>query len=215
MTEFDQSSYWRERHSRLVGDPRSVGNLGRSVAENLEAEQRMRRVVDRAARLLRPAVSVLDVGCGYGRIADCFARQGYDYYGIDVAAGAVAEGKRRAPEGTFIVGDLAAWDTDRQFDVVCALYVFVHFVDDHAWESIVTRAAKWVAPGGALLVADHFPSEREPAGQHVVARPLSDYWPLLRERFRVDGDFQAKLIGAGADRLPNGRHFYLFRRYDE
>ena len=33
--DFDQETYWIKRHKRLSGDPRSVGNLGKSLEQNL------------------------------------------------------------------------------------------------------------------------------------------------------------------------------------
>lgn len=211
---FVQADYWRERHDDHVGDPRSVGNLGFSVDANKKAEHQLRAVVERAAMLLKPATSVLDVGCGYGRIADCFTSQGYDYLGVDVSPTAVKQALDRTPDARFTVADLATWDTDQTFDVVCAFYVFVHFVDNEAWESIVERSMKWVRPGGSLLIADHFPSERDQPARHVVHRPLSDYLSRANARgFTLDERFKRDLSGAaGANELIGTAPFYLWRK---
>jgi trans-aconitate methyltransferase len=213
VNQFDQAGYWQERHIRLVGDPRSVGNVGKSLDENLESEHRLRLVVSRAAELLKPGRTVLDLGCGYGRAADCFTSHDYGYVGVDVSPHATAQAQSRNPAATFITADLATWDTGQRFDVVCALYVFVHFVDDAAWASIVNRAMRWVAPSGGLLMADHLPTDREQPSQHVVARPLSEYAaPASEHGLYLDEGFKALLTGEGPRRLDNAKHFNLFRK---
>lgn len=211
--QFNQSDYWKERHRKLAGDPRSVGNLGRSLEENRASEERLKAVVDRAAALLSPAGSILDVGCGYGRVADCFTARGYSYLGVDVSEDAVQGAKRQHPDAEFMAADLADWDTERRFGVVMGLYVFVHFVDDSGWLSLLRRAMSWVEPGGALLIADQFPAERQIPGPHVVARPLAAYVPVLSSGgFELDPQFRQRLIGRGEDELPNARAFHLARR---
>jgi SAM-dependent methyltransferase len=211
--DFDQVAYWRSRHERLRGDPRSVGNLGLSAEENLAGERRLRLIVERAAELLKPAASVLDIGCGYGRVSSCFTEKGYDYLGVDLSHDAIQEAYARNPKARFVTADLGNWDTDERFDVVCALYLFVHFVDDAAWESIVRRSLSWVRPGGAILIADQFPPERIVAGDHVLVRPFDEYGDLLkRSGFTVDHRFTDLLADSDPDLVPQMRHFRIARR---
>jgi len=215
MTQFDQSKYWVERHQRLPSDPRSVGNMGRSLEENQRSELLVREVVDRAARLLAAARTALDLGCGYGRVSRCFTDQGYRYLGVDVSPDAIQHAKEHNPAAEFQVGDLSKWTTDRRFDVVCVLYVFIHFVDDAEWLSLLERALSWVAPAGALLMADEFPKEREATRLHVVSRPLKAYDVILEVHgFQFDHAFREQLIGSGNEILPQARPFRLARRRD-
>jgi SAM-dependent methyltransferase len=213
MTQFDQSQYWVDRHQRLPGDPRSVGNLGRSLEENQQSEVLVREVVERATRLLSPARTALDLGCGYGRVSQCFTDKGYHYLGVDVSPDAIQFARKHNPAAEFQVGDLSKWTTDRRFDVVCVLYVFIHFVADAEWLSLLERALSWVAPAGALLMADEFPKERELTGLHVVSRPLQEYEAILElHGFRFDEAFREQLIGSGDQLLRHARPFRLARR---
>jgi trans-aconitate methyltransferase len=196
-----------------VGDPRSVGNRGQTLEENLEGEEGVRRLVSRAARLLKPLSTALDLGCGYGRVSDCFTGQGYDYLGVDVSAEATWQAEKRNPDASFLTADLATWRTERQWALVCALYVFVHFVDDVAWESIVRRAMTWVRPGGALLIADHFPVEHGRPSRHVATRPIAAYAAFAREhKLTLDTEFEAALAGSEPSRLPGAHQFKLLRK---
>ncbi len=101
--EFYQDAYWIERHESYHGDPRSVGNLGRSVEENLKGESRFNSAVTCAAADLKPYRTVLDIGCGYGRVASCFCDAGYDYTGVDVAPVAIEAAQTRT-KGSFYSG---------------------------------------------------------------------------------------------------------------
>jgi len=208
--EFDQTQYWLDRHQRLEGDPRSVGHLGRSVERNKRSEQVVANVVSRAAKLLKPRKTVIDVGCGYGRVSRSFTENGYDYLGVEVSPIAVRQAKENNPNATFLVCDLAHWNTDRTFDIVSVLYVFVHFVDDAAWSSIVNRCLSWVAPEGVLLFADNFPEQRV-SGRHYVGRPLSEYEEIFsRSGFVLDDAFGEALRSDGSGGGTN--HFRLARR---
>ncbi len=113
-------------------------------------------------------------------------------------------------KGTFVVADLATWDTAARFDVVAVLYVFVHFVDDEAWRSILHKAMSWVDSEGALLFADEFPTEREARSPHVVGRPLDEYLEAFGQQgFIMDPDFKAALMESAG---RTAGKFYLARR---
>lgn len=70
----------------------------------------------------QPGGTLLDVGCGYGALADRIDELGLelDYTGIDVVGEMVAEGRRRHPHRRFIQGDFLAAEGLGPFDyVVC------------------------------------------------------------------------------------------------
>ncbi|WMT92613.1 class I SAM-dependent methyltransferase [Pelagibacterium sp. H642] len=211
-TPFDQAKYWIERHKRLEGDPRSVGNIGKPLEENRRGEEAFKAQVSLLAKLLRPSFrTVLDLGCGYGRIAHEFLSQGYQYNGIDVSPDAVKQARQNNPTGTFQVMDLNAWQPDGQFDLVCTFYVLVHFVDDAKWSKFLERALSSVGPKGYFIFADEFPSERSAAGSHVVARPLSDYTaPLAQHGFEYDVTLKTAFVTESQSR--GSERFYFARR---
>ena len=62
--------------------------------------------------------SVLDAGCGTGRVARELARRGVDVVGVDRDASMIATARRLAPELTWLVRDLTGFDLGRSFDVV-------------------------------------------------------------------------------------------------
>ena len=209
--EFDQVAYWTERHENYRGDPRSVGNLGNSVEENLKGEDRIISAVKWAAEDLKPLKTVLDIGCGYGRVASCFCEAGYDYTGVDVAPVAIEAARKREPRGHFILGSALKVGLEKKFDLICVLYVFVHFVDETDWLLLIGRLSGQLNPGGSLLLADHFPEIENRPNKHVYQRPLSRYETF----FEASGLHRDSLFN---ERLANAWHlggspppFELFR----
>ena len=155
--DFDQSKYWIDRHRRLKGDPRSVGNLARTLEQNQSAERRIKHWVGCAARGLKPYRSVLDVGCGYGRTASAFCNEGYEYTGIDVSSVAIDAARKNEPRGSYQLGSALDTDFGRKFDLIVVLYVFVHFVDDEEWLKLISKLSATLTPGGGLLSPTSFP----------------------------------------------------------
>jgi SAM-dependent methyltransferase len=191
---FDQTQYWIERHKQLHKDPRSVGNLTATLEANIKGEEQWQQVANAVAEML-PIGSVLDIGCGYGRVAHQFIFNGHRYTGIDVSPDAIARATSEHPAGTFFSADALQWEPPQQFDIVLAFYVYVHFVDDRAWQTMVEKTLTWLSPNGILVMADAIVDVRQQPGQHVVARPLAHYAEIFASRgFRFDDLAHAELV---------------------
>ncbi|QDI82185.1 class I SAM-dependent methyltransferase [Methylorubrum populi] len=210
---FDQAAYWVARHEKYKGDPRSVGNLAADAKANADGEHDLKRAVALAARLLgSQGSSVVDLGCGYGRVAADFIDSGYEYLGVDVSPVAISQAKDREPRGKFIVSDLSNWADTGKFHVCSVLYVFVHFVDDDKWRRFLHTAMSLVREGGWLYFADHFPEHRSRPVPHVTSRPLSDYEVEFEANgFKLDLGMQGvfrKLLGKSS----HGGHMHFARK---
>jgi 2-polyprenyl-6-hydroxyphenyl methylase / 3-demethylubiquinone-9 3-methyltransferase len=107
----------------------------------------------RAAGAPLAGLSVLDIGCGGGLVAEPLARMGADVTGLDPAPESIAVARAHA-EATGarlayragLVEDLAA--ESARFDVVTALEVVEHVADLRAFVAAATTLAK---PGGLVL----------------------------------------------------------------
>src|SRR4051812_23673357 len=62
--------------------------------------------------------SVLDAGCGTGRVAIELAARGVDVVGVDVDASMIATARRLAPKLEWVEHDLITLGLGREFDVV-------------------------------------------------------------------------------------------------
>jgi SAM-dependent methyltransferase len=98
--------------------------------------------------------SVLDAGCGTGRVAIELSRRGYDVVGVDFDDGMLQEARRKAPDLTWLHGDLADPGLDlggRTFDLVVMAGNVLIFVAPGTEGQVVENAARWLRPGGRLL----------------------------------------------------------------
>lgn len=100
----------------------------------------------------RPS-SVLDAGCGTGRVAIELARRGVDVVGTDVDPAMLSTARRLAPDLPWVEADLATLDLDppRTFDVVVLAGNVLLFVRAGTEAAVLERCAAHLAPGGALV----------------------------------------------------------------
>lgn len=101
--------------------------------------------------------SVLDAGCGTGRVAIELANRGYDVAGIDLDPAMLDSARSKAPDLTWIEGDLASTAvTDdavgrRQFDAVVAAGNVMIFLERGTEADVMANIAAHLRPGGALV----------------------------------------------------------------
>lgn len=95
--------------------------------------------------------SVLDAGCGTGRVAIELARRGVDVFGVDLDPAMLEAARGKAPELAWIEADLATVDLRRVFDVVAMAGNVLLFVAPGTEDAVVARMAAHLAPGGHLV----------------------------------------------------------------
>lgn len=95
--------------------------------------------------------SVLDAGCGSGRVAIELSRRGIDVVGVDVDPSMLTTARRLAPDLVWIEANLAGLDLGRQFDVVVMAGNVMVFVAPGAHADVVAGVARHVAADGALV----------------------------------------------------------------
>jgi 2-polyprenyl-3-methyl-5-hydroxy-6-metoxy-1,4-benzoquinol methylase len=101
-------------------------------------------------RSLGPS-SVLDAGCGTGRVAIELARTGIEVVGVDVDASMLATARRLGPRVTWVESDLAALDLGRTFDVVVMAGNVLLFTPSGTEAAVVAACARHLRPGGTLV----------------------------------------------------------------
>ena len=94
--------------------------------------------------------SVLDAGCGTGRVAIELARRGVDVVGADVDPSMLTTARRAGPDVAWVQSDLAALDLGRTFDVVVMAGNVPLFTPPGTEAALVAGCARHV---GRLLVA--------------------------------------------------------------
>jgi len=101
------------------------------------------------ATLVPPGASVLDAGCGTGRVAVELARRGYDVVGVDNDASMLTVA--RGHDLPWVEADLAALDLGRTFDLVVAAGNVMVFLAPGSEQDVVRRLAAHLSAGGLLV----------------------------------------------------------------
>lgn len=96
-------------------------------------------------------MSVLDAGCGTGRVALELARRGIEVVGVDIDPSMLAVARQKAPRLTWVPADLTTVDLGRSFDVVVAAGNVMIFLAPGTEGRVVANLARHLRPGGALV----------------------------------------------------------------
>jgi SAM-dependent methyltransferase len=101
-------------------------------------------------RAFSPA-TVLDAGCGTGRVAIELARHGIEVVGADVDPSMLATARQRAPGVTWVEADLTTLDLGRTFDLVVMAGNVPLFTPPGTEADLVAGVARHLRPGGLLV----------------------------------------------------------------
>lgn len=95
--------------------------------------------------------SILDGGCGTGRIALELARRGFDVVGVDVDPNMLGVARRKAPRMAWVEADLANLQLERTFDVALLAGNVMIFVGQGNEQPVVRTVASHLREGGLLI----------------------------------------------------------------
>ena len=95
--------------------------------------------------------TVLDAGCGTGRIARELARRGVDVVGVDLDEQMLSTARRKGAEITWHCADLASIDLGRTFDVILLAGNVMIFLTPGTESVVVANLARHLVPGGLLI----------------------------------------------------------------
>ncbi|WP_166488019.1 MULTISPECIES: class I SAM-dependent methyltransferase [Mesorhizobium] len=100
--------------------------------------------------------SVLELGCGYGRIANRLAEKGARVTGLDRSAillnKAEANAAERGVDVEYVLGDMRSLPWRDRFDAAFLWYTTFGYFDDADNERVLREAASSLRKGGRLLI---------------------------------------------------------------
>jgi SAM-dependent methyltransferase len=156
---------------------------------------------------LRPDSSVLDIGCGYGRLPHALDRRGFEgsYLGLDVLAPHVSWCERNLGSARYRFrhvdvhngrynpaggrpADAVRLDEEGQFDVVALFSVFPHMWPDEV-RAYLRLIASCLAPGGVAVVTFFLLDEEQRRLAQAGAARLTfphEHSPVCRYESRAD-----------------------------
>jgi SAM-dependent methyltransferase len=95
--------------------------------------------------------TVLDAGCGTGRVGVELARCGVEVVGADVESTMLAVARERAPDVAWVESDLTELDLGHTFDVVVMAGNVPLFTPEGTHAALVAGCARHVVQGGVLI----------------------------------------------------------------
>jgi SAM-dependent methyltransferase len=99
--------------------------------------------------------SVLDLGCGAGRLTNLLARPGRDVWGVDESPAMLA---RLSRDVVAVEADLVGLDLGRRFDAVVLASHLVNEADVRSRRGFLEAVATHLAPDGVAYVQRHDPT---------------------------------------------------------
>jgi SAM-dependent methyltransferase len=106
--------------------------------------------------------SVLDAGCGTGRVAIELAQRGVDVVGVDLDAELLGAARTKAPALDWMQADLTVVDVGRTFDVVVLAGNVMIFLAPGTEGAALTNLARHAAPAGRLIAGFQVQPHRLP-----------------------------------------------------
>lgn len=133
---------------------------------------------------ISPGMRVLDAGCGGGRNIQYLLREGYEVFGVDVSAEAVAAVRKMAselapglPAENFQVAAVEAMPFADEFADVVVCNAVLHFARDEAHlDAMVRELWRVLRPGGLLFCR---------LASTIGAAPEIPFEPIGGRRFRM------------------------------
>jgi SAM-dependent methyltransferase len=95
--------------------------------------------------------TVLDAGCGTGRVARELARRGIEVVGVDIDPQMLATARAKSPEVAWHVADLADVDLHRSLDLIVMAGNVMIFLARGSEGRVVANLARHLEPGGRLV----------------------------------------------------------------
>lgn len=159
---------WEERSKKFGDKPEGVlqKSLNRSINDHLHLWM-LNQIVKTLPKDNLSTIKILDLGCGYGRLAEPIVRKypKVKVFGIDIAKTYVSLfNKKLAPNGKALVGDIKKLPfKDSSFDLIYMVTTMMYLTDYTDQQKAIKEIFRVLKPGGKFVFI-----ERNPIAQKIV-----------------------------------------------
>lgn len=157
---------------------------------------------------VRPGHRVLELGCGTGQVTAQLVAAGAQVTAVDALPEMLDAARRRAPEATFVEGDLTTVDAGHDHDRVVLSFV-LHNFDAATRQAVLRRSGDVLRDGGLVGVLDWASARGGFAGE-VRRRLVTGIEPSPTAGELLDDALEGDIDRAGLHvqyrrRVANGR----------
>lgn len=178
QSRFQPQRYWESRHKRFSKSLQSVGHLQLSHSDNAKQYELKRGYIAELMNNYFPSpkgLKLLNGGCGIGFFTRSFVDMGFEVTAVDLSDAAIKKARLVAPKAHFVVSPLSTLQLNEGFDVVTAIDVLLHIVDDQMWRAALTSLVSHLHSNGKLLILDQMIAASADHPPHVKTRSLAEY----------------------------------------
>lgn len=183
----DTHEYWQQHHARGASLD-TVGWTGLGRAFNARMYEVRRRLFLRVVPRFVPVSAetrVLDVGSGTGFYLQLWRELRVRHLeGSDIAERAVEHLRESFPDVPLHVLHLGSGTppvAEGGYDVVSAMDMLFHIVDDDVYRGAIDALSQLVRPGGHVVLSENLLDGRRVSGPEQVSRSETEIMGLLRD----------------------------------
>lgn len=142
--------------------------------------------------------SVLDAGCGTGRVAIELARRGLDVVGVDLDPAMLDTAREKAPHVEWHMGDLTEVQLGKTFDLVALPGNVMIFLVPHTEARVLSNLTAHLRPAGRLVAGfqlgtDHLSLESYDTAATAAGLTLEQRWSSWGRDPFEGGDYAVSL----------------------
>jgi 2-polyprenyl-3-methyl-5-hydroxy-6-metoxy-1,4-benzoquinol methylase len=190
VKEYEASEFWNKRYKRC--DLTTSGHIDLPFDYNYWMyELKKNKVRKSVLRYLSPSqlaeARIMDLGCGTGIYVDMWKNQGVQQLvGLDISSVAVDLLNEKYKGYSFYTEDLAdpalpSKYGAESYDVVTAIGVLVHILDDKAFSSALKNMVDMLADDGIIILVEYLRKGPAQEGSYMKVRSFPWYKQELKK----------------------------------
>lgn len=183
-SEEDPSDYWRKRGAAMAQSAPEISVC--SARHELITNKRMHilqvAMVNRVLDWIQPnrgGWSVVEFGCGVGRILCEFEKRGAEITGLDVSEQMLDIARKNLPKACFVKTDFSKekYHPPSQADIAVFVTVFHHIADGNK-EFVLENAWQAVRRGGYVVLLEDFVSGSAENNPTTMTVSIRDFFSM-------------------------------------
>lgn len=181
---YNPKVFWEKRLSKNFS-LKGVGCAGFSYNYNKWVSKAAKESLNKILNGSLKGKKILDIGCGTGYYIGYYLSKGAtDISGLDITEESITNLKKKYPHLKFFNADISQKiPSNRKYDIITAIAVLYHVVDNDKFENSIRNIRKLAKKGSLIIIQDGFLKKHQPpkAGTHCYFRDYESYKKILKK----------------------------------